>query len=85
MCIFTPLYFKVIGGAKKSFKAMGKDMDMKVSISLVFQLLKEFTWKTLYQWTDDRHWNRALLLDTLIHGMETRFLKVTIYSNNFKY
>lgn len=64
---------------------MGTDMDMKVSIFLVFQLLKEFIGEILDQWTDDRHWNKALLSDTLIHSMETRFLKVTIYSNNFKY
>lgn len=83
--LLPPLYFKAVGGTKKFFKAMERDMDMKVSISLDFQFQQEFIWENFDQWTDGCHQMRSLLLDALVHSVETTFLKVTIYSNNFIY
>ena len=45
--LLLPLYFKAVGGTEKFFKAMKKYMNMKVSISLDFQLQKSLYEKIL--------------------------------------
>lgn len=78
-----PLYFKAVGKTNESFKGVGKDMEVKVRISLEFQFQNHV--RCPDQIMDDCYQKKTSLLDALVHSMETRFLKGKIHSNNFTY